>query len=176
MNNPQAVTVTEMEIRYVNAGDSLTEISRIYEKSWKYAYRGIIPQDYLDAIPTGRWADGITRDGMQSLVMTEHGRIIGTASFCRSRWAQYPDFGEIVSIYLLPAYMGKGYGGYLLKRCAEELKQRGYDSILLWCLEDNRHARTFYEKNGFICSDVYMKGEIGGKLLREVMYMYHTNA
>lgn len=32
-----------MEIRYIDSNDDLKEISRIYEQSWKYAYKGIIP-------------------------------------------------------------------------------------------------------------------------------------
>lgn len=141
-----------MEIRYIRQNDALSEISSIYEKSWKSAYRGIIPQDYLDSIPKGRWADSITKAGMHSLVMTDGGKMIGTASFCRSRWEQYSDFGEIVSIYFLPEYIGRGYGALLLQHCTEELNRLGFRRLLLWVLEDNTRARIFYEKNGFICS------------------------
>ncbi len=159
-----------MEIRYIRQNDALSEISSIYEKSWKSAYRGIIPQDYLDSIPKGRWADSITKAGMHSLVMTDGGKMIGTASFCRSRWEQYSDFGEIVSIYFLPEYIGRGYGALLLQHCTEELNRLGFRRLLLWVLEDNTRARIFYEKNGFICSGEYLNDEIGGKPLREVMY------
>ena len=159
-----------MEIRYINQSDDLLEISNIYESSWKYAYKDIIPQCYLDSIPTGHWASSINKDGMNNLVVIENGRIIGTASFCKSRWQQYSDYGEIVSIYFLPAYMGKGYGQHLLKKCIEELNILGYDKILLWVLEDNQRARSFYEKNGFSCSEIYLNDNIGGKDLREVMY------
>lgn len=38
-----------MEIRYVAQNDDPLEISGIYESSWKYAYKGIIPQEYLDS-------------------------------------------------------------------------------------------------------------------------------
>ena len=112
-----------MEIRYSHKNDDLFEISNIYENSWKYAYRGIIPQEYLDSIPKGRWAKSITQVGMNTLVLIENGIIIGTASFCKSRWENYGDFGEIVSIYFLPDYIGKGYGKYLLKKCIEELER-----------------------------------------------------
>jgi len=162
-----------MEIRYINQADDLFEISNIYENSWKFAYSGIVPQNYLDSIPKGRWANRINREGMNNLVLIENGVIIGTASFCKSRWEQYNDYGEIVSIYFLPDYMGKGYGNYLLKKCVDELKSLGYDKMLLWVLEDNHRARRFYEKNGFICSDEYIDDNIGGKDLREVMYTYH---
>lgn len=160
-----------MEIRYINKEDNLLEISNIYESSWKFAYKGIIPQDYLDSIPKGRWAN--RREGMNNLVLIENGIIIGTASFCKSRWEKYNDYGEIVSIYFLPDYMGKGYGNHLIKKCIEELKSLGFKKLLLWVLEDNLRARKFYEKNGFVCSGEYLSDNIGGKDLREVMYTYN---
>lgn len=162
-----------MEIRFINQNDDLLEISNIYECSWKYAYKNIIPQEYLDSIPKGRWANSITKEGMFNLVIIENGLIIGTSGICRSRWKQYSDYGEIVSIYFLPEYMGKGFGNHLLKRCIEELKRLGFDRILLWVLEDNIRARKFYEKNGFVCSDEYLNDNIGGKEIREVMYSYN---
>lgn len=159
-----------MKIRYINPDDDLFEISNIYEHSWKYAYKGIIPQDYLNSIPKGRWANSITRTGMNNLVLIENDLIIGTASFCKSRWENHNDFGEIVSIYFLPDYIGKGYGHHLLKRCIKELNNLGFTKILLWVLEENIRARNFYKKNGFNCSNEYLNDNIGGKDLREVMY------
>ena len=97
--------------------------------------------------------------------------LLGTASFCKSRWEEYSDYGEIVSIYFLPEYIGKGYGSLLLKRCVEELQQRGFDKMLLWVLEDNCRARSFYEKNGFLCAEVFLEDNIGGKDLREALYL-----
>lgn len=164
-----------MEIRFIDQNDSLLEISSIYESSWKFAYQNIIPQEYLDSIPAGRWADRITKNGTRSLVLLKDGRIIGTASICKSRWKQYPEYGEIVSIYFLPEYMGKGFGSCLLKRCIAELNKLGYNKILLWVLEENSRARKFYEKNGFVCSEEYINDTIGGKALREVLYLYHCD-
>lgn len=96
-----------MEIRYINKDDNPLEISKIYESSWKYAYKGIIPQDYLSHIPAGQWAGSIHKAGMSNLVLTECGKMTGTAGFCRSRWENYGDYGEIVSIYFLPDFIGK---------------------------------------------------------------------
>lgn len=161
-----------MEIRFLNTNDDPLEISNIYEQSWKYAYKNIIPQDYLDSIPSGRWANGVNKNGRKDLAVFENGSLAGTASICASRWEKHREFGEIVSIYLLPEYMGKGIGRILLQRCIKELQKLGYDKILLWVLEENYRARRFYEKNGFVCSGEYMSDNIGGKDLREVMYIY----
>lgn len=159
-----------MEIRFLREDDDLLALSDIYERSWKFAYRGIIPQSYLDGIPVGRWAAGIGRDGMKTLCLLENSRMVGTASICRSRWAEYLDFGEIVSIYLLPEWMGLGFGTALLQRCIAELRLMGFDRILLWVLEENARARRFYEKNGFTCDGTYRDENIGGRDLRELMY------
>ena len=159
-----------MEIRYVSSEDNPMEISSVYENSWKYAYRGIIPQDYLDSIPSGHWSKSINKSGMNNIVVIENGLIIGTASFCKSRWEKYSDYGEIVSIYFLPEYIGKGYGKYLLKKCIEELETKGFCNILLWVLEENHRAREFYEKNGFCLCKEIMNDNIGGKEIKEVMY------
>lgn len=164
-----------MEIRYVLPDDDRKKISNVYEQSWRCAYKNIIPQSYFDSIPGGSWADNINRDGRKNLIMLENGTIIGTLSFCRSRWKQYDDYGEIVAIYFLPEYMGKGYGKYLLDRAIEELKALGFETVLLWVLEDNRRARNFYEKYGFTLSGEYRIDNIGGKELWEVMYEYHIN-
>ena len=46
-----------MHIRHMAPGDDKLSVSRIYEESWRAAYRGILPQDYLDRIPAGYATD-----------------------------------------------------------------------------------------------------------------------
>ena len=161
-----------MEIRYINPADNRKKISKIYERSWKHAYIGIIPQDYLDAIPEGRWVRNLDNSGWSTMVCIENGEYIGTSSFCRSRFEQYPDSGEVISIYFLPEYMGKGYGSKLLETVMNELKNQGFTEAFLWVLEENTAARHFYEKHGFKCDDDYLDYNIGGKDLREIRYVF----
>lgn len=161
-----------VEIRHLQQEDDAVAISHVYEESWKFAYKHIIPQSYLDSIPAGRWAPHLRQEGMRTLIMLEQGRVIGTSSYCESRFPDFSGMGEIVSIYLLPEYMGKGYGTLLLRAAVEELKKLGYQEIFLWVLEENHRARTFYEKNGFVQSDRSLEDTIGGKKLREIQYCY----
>lgn len=161
-----------MEIRPMTQADDRFAISHIYEESWKFAYKGIIPQSYLDSIPVGRWASYLDEDGRNSLIMIEHDTFIGTASYCKSRFSDFDGFGEIVSIYFLPQYIGKGYGKQMLDAVINELALLGCRDIFLWVLEDNLKARKFYEKAGFVLSDNYLEDNIGGKSLREVSYCY----
>ena len=103
-----------MEIRYITPADDKMTISRIYEESWKYAYKGIIPQDYLESLPEGRWVANLENSNGGTLVCVDNGRIVGTSSFCESRFNQFKGWGEIISIYLLPDYMGRGFGKVFL--------------------------------------------------------------
>ena len=160
-----------MDIRPLRETDNLLEVSRIYEESWKTAYRGIVPQAYLDAIPIGRWAANRDQEGRRSLVLEEEGRLIGVTCTGPSRWPEYPDFGEVISLYLLPEYMGRGYGKPLLETAVETLAEQGFRDVLLWVLEENHRARRFYEGAGFTPAGDVMEDEIGGKPLREVLYL-----
>lgn len=163
-----------MEIRHLKESDDRLAISRIYEESWKYAYKGIIPQSYLDNIPTGHWAAHLDNDKMHTLVVLEHGDFIGTASYCKSRFSEFAGFGEIVSIYFLPEYMGRGYGKKLLDAVITELTDLGYRDIFLWVLEENSRARTFYEKAGFVMGGKFLDDTISGRKIREIAYCYHV--
>ena len=163
-----------MEIRLMNDSDDRKAISKIYEKSWKFAYQGLIPQDYLDGIPAGNWAKAVDTPGWNTLLMLDGGRIVGTASYCHSRFKDWKDYGEIISIYFLPAYMGKGYGRALLQAALDKLAEMGCTDILLWVLAENERAKKFYEKNGFSASGAYLDDNIGGKSLKELQCVRHV--
>ena len=115
-----------LEICYITKSDNRTVISKVYEESWKYAYQGIVPQDYLDYIPKGQWASHIEQADRKNLVMVQDEMIIGTSGFGKSRMEEMNGFGEIISLYFLPEYMGKGYGGLLLQAAVSELKEVQY--------------------------------------------------
>ncbi len=161
-----------MEIRHMTESYDRLEISRVYEESWKYAYKDIIPETYLDSIPVGQWASGLDREGRKTLLMLDGSRIIGTSSYCESRFPEFSGMGEIISIYLLPCYIGKGHGKRLLASAIENLGRSGYNEIFLWVLEENSPARRFYEKFGFVRSGAFLNDNIGGKELREIQYCY----
>lgn len=87
-----------MQIRYISATDDRNEISKIYEESWRYAYKGILPQDYADSIATGTWAKNFDNPGWNTVLCTENEKYTGTGNFCKSRFEKYGDCGEVISI------------------------------------------------------------------------------
>lgn len=161
-----------MEIRYITPADNRMSISRVYEESWKFAYKNIIPQDYLESILEGQWVTNLDDPAWKTLVCIEDSMIVGTSSFCGSRLQHFDGWGEVISIYLLPDHMGKGYGKRLMESVIAELKKLGYEDVFLWVLEENERARRFYENFGFVPTDDFLDDNIGGRDLREVRYIY----
>ena len=115
-----------MEIRLLNEEDDIDAVCGIYAASWKSTYRGIIPQEFLDNIDKEKWREGIQNSELISLVMMNGEKMIGTASYCASRFISLKGFGEIVSLYLLPDYCGNGYGRQLLQAAVDGLSEMGF--------------------------------------------------
>lgn len=160
-----------MEIRKYRDTDDLNDVSRVYAQSWKTAYRGIVPQDYLDDIQDNRWSSYLRNDVGRLLLATDGAQIVGAATYHAARDSDYAGWGEIISLYVLPAYYRRGLGTGLISAAIDALHTAGYANVYLWVLEDNTSARKFYEKKGFHFSGDILIAEIGGKSLRECRYV-----
>lgn len=165
-----------MEIRKATI-DEVRDISRIHALSWKAAYKGIIPQIYLDELKEDFWLPAFTTwindNLLTAQIMGEKDNLVGCVAYGKARDKSLLNWGEIVSIYLLPEYFGKGYGNKLLETSLLDLKQSGYQNIYLWVLKQNQRARHFYEKNKWRCNENdECICEIAGKQLTEIRYVY----
>ncbi|HMM05070.1 MAG TPA: GNAT family N-acetyltransferase [Clostridiales bacterium] len=161
-----------MEIRKYKTGDDFAAISRIYAMSWKRAYRGIVPDAYLKALKENRWETLLQKERDNLLLAIDGAEIIGAATYGPAREKKYHGWGEVVSVYLLPAAFRQGIGSRLLRRACKELENLGYSQVYLWVLMENTAARRFYEANGFRCNGDTIICEIGGKALKETRYLY----
>lgn len=160
-----------MEIRRFLETENIDDVSCVYAQSWKTAYSGIIPHDYLESISENQWSDILANELSNLWVVSEGERIIGSSTYAPARDEKYIGWGEIISIYLLPEYFHQGIGTKLLRACMNELFSMGYSNVYLWVLEENRSARQFYEKNGFRFSGDIIQRVIGGRQLNEIRYV-----
>ena len=160
-----------MEIRRMGPGDDALAVSRVYAASWRAAYRGIVPQAFLDEMAEDRWCGFLTDGGAESLLLLDGQRLAGTAAYGPARQTETAGCGEVISLYLLPDCWGRGLGKALLEAALERLREMGCREASLWVLEENRRARAFYERQGFSLSGAALDCEIGGKELREVRYV-----
>ncbi len=138
-----------MEVRRFSKEDNIDDVSRVYALSWKAAYSGLIPRDYLDSIPENRWSEYLAGVLPGLWLACDGGKITGVCTYAPARDKDCSDWGEIVSLYVLPCAYRKGIGTKLLRASMDSLLSMGYESLFLWAFEENYSARSFYEKTVF---------------------------
>ena len=150
-------------------------IARVRAESWIDTYRGIVPDEFLDAIDVGEWTERQRRNMMQqpddlvTLVAETRGLVVGWVVGGPNRDAAFDYAGELYAIYLLPEYQRRGIGRELTEAVARWLVDQGLNSMILWVLEQNLRARHFYEAlDGRQCGE--RQTNIGGGCLTEVAY------
>ena len=63
-----------MYVRYIRPEDDRMSISEIYERSWKYVYKDILPDSYLNAIPRGHWSSVIDSPRLEYTDLVRSGK------------------------------------------------------------------------------------------------------
>ena len=134
-------------------------IGLVHVRSWQSAYRGKIPQDYLDGLDPARraqvWRSVLGQDrpsrGGVLVAVAEGGGITGFASFGPSRDGDTDSrvTGEVFAIYADPDAWGTGTGRALMGSAVAELARLGYADAILWVLDTNDRARRFYALAGW---------------------------
>ena len=134
-------------------------IGLVHVRSWQSAYRGKIPQEYLDGLDPARRSEALRRimeqthpsQGGVLVVAAEGGEITGFASFGPSRDSDTDPrvTGEVFAIYADPDAWGTGIGRALMSSAVAELARLGYANAILWVLDTNDRARRFYALAGW---------------------------
>lgn len=158
-----------MEVRHAGEDES-GRMGLIYCESWKAAYKGIVPDDYLNSLTV----ENCTPKKMnpaKNLVVLDGEACVGLCNISPGRDDGAGGEGEICAIYLLPDYFGKGFAKPLFERGVRELRGMGFTRQYLWVLADNARARSFYEKNGFHANGETRSITISGAALWETKYV-----
>lgn len=162
-------------IRLATLGDARA-IATIHVEAWRAAYRGIVPDEYLDSLSIdGRepvWRQSLLAADTSTWVAQESDAIAGWISAGRSRDTDAgTSAGEIWAVYVAPGYWGKGVGRSLCRHAEQHLRTEGFITVTLWVLQDNTRAVKFYQSNGFVLDIGATKQiERGGKTLSEVRF------
>jgi ribosomal protein S18 acetylase RimI-like enzyme len=136
--------------------DDADALARVHIDSWRAAYRGLMPDTYLDSLDyerrAGQFRKSLATQAEETYVVEEHGQTLGflTVGVCRDEDVDTATTGEIWGIYLAPEHFRKGIGRQLASRGMEMLKSKGYKIAVLWVFAGNAQARGFYEAMGFM--------------------------
>jgi len=152
-------------------------IGRVRAETWRATYRGIVPDDFLDAIDPVRWGERQrylmvnAPDARIDLVAETEEEVIGWAAGGPNRDNDASAAGELYAVYILPGQQRRGIGLRLTRSVARHLQSRGVGSMTVWVLAANRPARRFYEALGGKLDKERLEG-VGGVQLTEVSYSW----
>jgi GNAT superfamily N-acetyltransferase len=148
-------------------------IAHVHVDTWRAAYRGIVPDDYLDALDVDdraeRWRGGIAAPDGPIWVADNGGTVVGWACVGPTRDDDLPGSGELYGIYVDPSWWGKDVGPRLMKETLDWLRPR-FDVAALWTLDANARARRFYERYGWRVDGTTKDDDRESFVLREVRY------
>lgn len=164
-------------ISYRSAGPADADaIALVHVETWKLAYRGQVPDDYLDGLSVderaGRWRQLFAESSPPAEVLVaEEDAVVGFANIVASRDEDAgAATGEVAAVYLLPAHWDRGIGRELLRLAVGGLAAAGFESATLWVLASNTRARRFYEAAGWSPDGTEQLTRIGGLDLPELRY------
>ena len=149
-------------------------IAGIHVASWRAAFRGLVPDTFLDAMSmedrAARWRHNLQDSACSILLASEGEQVLGFASFgrCRDKDAP-PDEGEIWTMYVDPSAWRRAVGATLMRAALNRLAERGLRPVRVWVMAKNTRAIAFYQAHGF---EAAVPGsrffQLGGRQIEEI--------
>ncbi len=131
-------------------------IGGVHVSSWRSAYAGVLPDDFLANLSVARqtaYYDRAIRIGLGVHVAVQAAaewpggsRVVGFSTARRVRGQSVAE-GEVETLYVLDDWKEYGIGRQLLRASGQHLAAMGCKSAFAWVLRDNPSA-FFYEHLG----------------------------
>lgn len=117
----------------------------VHYQSWQESYRGIVDDGYLEWLSEDKCQEIAHRWPGNTAVAALDGKVVGFG--CWYPCQNDPTAAELSALYVLEEYKGRGLGRMLADYCLEKVSE--YKKVILWVLEENHRAISFYEHYGF---------------------------
>ncbi|MFN8074733.1 MAG: GNAT family N-acetyltransferase [Kineosporiaceae bacterium] len=163
-----------MQIRPAALEDA-PRIAAVHVRSWREAYRGLLPQDLLDGLDEAQravaWSSALTNPDprVQAFVAEDGGEVVGFVHVRPSRDAE-GGTGEITCLYVRQAAWGRGAGRALMDAAVASMRGSGFAAATLWVLAANDRARRFYAAAGWTPDGTQRVEDRGGRDVLELRY------
>ena len=168
-----------MQIREAGPADA-GALAAVHVASWRGAYRGLLPDEVLDALDAGRWQalwDRVLAEAAWPrrgtlLAQTPDGEVVGFADIrpTRDEAAGALPTGELTAIYVTPKHWDTGTGRDLMAAAVDRLRAAGFGAATLWVLSGNARAQRFYERAGWHADGTEKDAIVAGVPVTEVRY------
>lgn len=154
----------EYMIRKMNEND-FKQVQQVATTSWHDTYDGIIPLNIQDNFLKLAYNDSQLQNRLDRsifFVAEVDGKIVGFANYSYSK---EKGMVELISIYLLKEYQGKGIGTSLLNEAIDTIE--GMREIYVNVEKENTTGITFYQAKGFKIISAF-DDDFDGHLLKTV--------
>jgi ribosomal protein S18 acetylase RimI-like enzyme len=148
------------------AGPGRFARSSVHVRTWRHAYRGIIPDAVLAGLDEERRAEywrsaiSLARGSHRPWVAIAGETIVGFVSAGITRDEDL-DQREVYAIYVEPECWQQGIGRNLLSHATRDLGDSGFLEATLWVLEANDAAQAFYRANGWFADNARREETMG---------------
>ena len=132
--------------------DDIEKIAKLYIKSWKKTYKGLLNQKYLDGLSidvvSKRWGDYILEARHGIFIATSEEEVIGFSAF--KPYHRIDDCIYIESLHVDEAYQGQGIGSAIIKSIYTVGSDEDYGQMAVCLVKGNNRAREMYTKLGAV--------------------------
>ena len=146
-----------MRVRTAEPSDAAA-IGRLVVRAWQRAYRGLMPDDYLNGLRAddraAMWTDILTNKlGPRSAVYAgenNDGQVVGFVAVGGEADDPQATRGEVYALNVDPNFWQHGVGRALLTAGCDHLRDVGFNTAVLWVHPGNTRACGFFNAQGWL--------------------------
>ena len=133
-------------IKTMETPEEIEGKSLVHWQTWREAYDNLLPADFQETMTLEKCRFFSQKYPENTLIAMDGKKVVGFISYGNFR-DEAIQAGEIIALYVLKDYYGKGVSKQLMHAAFVALDQ--FSEIYLWVLKDNKRAIAFYQKMGF---------------------------
>ena len=133
-------------IKTMETPEEIEGKSLVHWQTWREAYDDLLPAEFQETMTLDKCRFFSQKYPENTLIAMDGKKVVGFISygnFCD----EAIQAGEIIALYVLKDYYGKGVSKQLMHAAFVALDQ--FSEIYLWVLKENKRAIAFYQKMGF---------------------------
>jgi ribosomal protein S18 acetylase RimI-like enzyme len=161
-------------LRRASTGDA-ERIAQLHIASWRRTYVREMPAAFLDGLDvearTARWQQQL-QEGVRVFVAEGEAELTGYVA-CGPARDTLAESGawEIYNLHVISSRQRQGIGSALFTAAVGLGRQEGARELVLWVVDSNSNARSFYERKGMQVNGRRQERFVSGDFcLREVLY------
>ena len=135
-----------LTIKQMETPEEIEVKSFVHWQTWREAYDDLLPAEFQETMTLERCRFFSQKYPENTFIAMDGMKVVGFISYGNFR-DETIQAGEIIALYVLKDYYGKGIAQKLMKEALTTLEQ--FSEIFLWVLKENKRAIAFYQKMGF---------------------------